>query len=131
MPCALSSGQTAGECGRIVRWCLVNFQCRGRPFNLNNIGTRTYCAWSRCGWGCWDIFLSVFSLFYIPLWETVRYRLKYCLKGPFNSKQPTNVTGWWWGGGGGGEVHKSHQNSGAQIDNTMPIPVCCLISRNV
>ena len=24
------------------------------------------------------------------LWDTVRYRLKYCLKGPFNQKQPTN-----------------------------------------
>ena len=24
------------------------------------------------------------------LWETVRYRLKYCLKGPLNPKQPTN-----------------------------------------
>ena len=24
------------------------------------------------------------------LWETARYRLKYCLKGPLNSKQPTN-----------------------------------------
>ena len=25
-----------------------------------------------------------------PLWETARYRLKYCLKGPLNPKQPTN-----------------------------------------
>ena len=24
------------------------------------------------------------------LWETARYRLKYCLKGPLNPKQPTN-----------------------------------------
>ena len=24
------------------------------------------------------------------LWETVRYRLKFCLKGPLNPKQPTN-----------------------------------------
>ena len=23
-------------------------------------------------------------------WETARYRLKYCLKGPLNPKQPTN-----------------------------------------
>ena len=41
--------------------------------------------------GCWDIFLSsFFSLFFLPLWETDRYRLKYCLKGPLNPKQPTN-----------------------------------------
>ena len=25
-----------------------------------------------------------------PPWETARYRLKYCLKGPLNPKQPTN-----------------------------------------
>ena len=25
------------------------------------------------------------------LWETARYRLKYCLKGPLNLKQPTNL----------------------------------------
>ena len=24
------------------------------------------------------------------LWETARYRLKYCLKGPLNPNQPTN-----------------------------------------
>ena len=27
---------------------------------------------------------------YPSLWETARYRLKYCLKGPLNPKQPTN-----------------------------------------
>ena len=27
----------------------------------------------------------------VPLWETARYRLKYCLKGPLNPKQPTNM----------------------------------------
>ena len=32
---------------------------------------------------------SVFPLF-PSLWETVRHRLKYCLKGPLNPKQPTN-----------------------------------------
>ena len=29
------------------------------------------------------------------LWETARYRLQYCLKGPLNPKQPTNQPiGW-------------------------------------
>ena len=43
-------------------------------------------------WGCLDIF----TLFYLSsslspsLWETARYSLKYCLKGPLNPKQPTN-----------------------------------------
>ena len=36
-----------------------------------------------------DIFLS--SVFFLSLiWETARYRLKYCLEGPLNPKQPTN-----------------------------------------
>ena len=32
------------------------------------------------------------SIFFLSpsLWETARYRLKYCLKGPLNPKQPTN-----------------------------------------
>ena len=39
----------------------------------------------------WTFFLSsIFSLFFLPLWETARYRLKNCLKGPLNPKQPTN-----------------------------------------
>ena len=41
--------------------------------------------------GCLDIFtlLYPFSLLSSSLWETARYRLKYCLKGPLNPKQPT------------------------------------------
>ena len=40
--------------------------------------------------------LDIFTLLYLisslspSLWETARYRLKYCLKGPLNPKQPTN-----------------------------------------
>ena len=42
--------------------------------------------------GCLDIFslIYLFSLLSPSLWETARYRLKYCLKGPLNPKQPTN-----------------------------------------
>ena len=63
-----------------------------RPTNLDNSRARVYCTCSRCGWGCLDIFFlsSIFSLFFLILWETVRYRLKYCLKGPLNPKQLTN-----------------------------------------
>ena len=41
---------------------------------------------------CLDIFtlLYLFSPLSPSLWETVRYRLKYCLKGPLNPKQPAN-----------------------------------------
>ena len=39
----------------------------------------------------WTFLLSsILSLFSPSLWETARYRLKYCLKGPLNPKQPTN-----------------------------------------
>ena len=54
---------------------------------------RAYCACSRCGWGCLDIFtiLYLFSPLSPSLCETVRYRLKlYCLKVPLNRKQPPN-----------------------------------------
>ena len=42
--------------------------------------------------GCLDIFTLIypFSPLSPSLWETARYRLKYCLKGPLNAKQPTN-----------------------------------------
>ena len=44
------------------------------------------------GEGCLDIFFSHLSFLYLSpsLWETARYRLKYCLKGPLSQKQPTN-----------------------------------------
>ena len=31
-----------------------------RPTNLNISRARAYCACSRCGWGCLDIFKSVY-----------------------------------------------------------------------
>ena len=42
--------------------------------------------------GCLDIFtlLCPFSPLSPSLWEMAHYRLKYCLKGPLNPKQPTN-----------------------------------------
>ena len=80
--------------GRVVRWCWVNFQCRG-VLQFGYSRARAYCARSRCGWGCLDILLSsiLSLLFFSFLRETARYRLKYCLKGPLNPKQPTNQLG--------------------------------------
>ena len=66
------------------------------PTNLDYSRARAYCACSRCGWGCLDIFLfCIISFFFfpLPLWEAARYRLKYGLKGPLNPKQPTNQLG--------------------------------------
>ena len=36
------------------------------------------------------LLLSILSPLSPSLWETARYRLKNCLKGPLNPKQPTN-----------------------------------------
>ena len=88
----------------MVRWCWVNFQHRegwlGGAMVLGKLPVRgVLLIWIRvgqgptalavgAGGGCLDIFpLVSFSL---SLWETARYRLKYCLKGPLNSKQPIN-----------------------------------------
>ena len=79
--------------GRVVRWCWVNFQCRGvLQFGFSR--ARAYCTYSRCVWGLFGHFyshLSFFSPLSPTLWETVRYRLKYCRKGPLNPKQPTKI----------------------------------------
>ena len=64
-----------------------------RPSNLDYGRTRAYCACSRCGRCCLDIFFSLvyhFSFLSLSLWETARYILKYCLSGPLSLKQPTN-----------------------------------------
>ena len=47
----------------------------GRPSNLDYSSARAYCACSRRGWGLFGHFFlsSVFSLFFLPLWETARY----------------------------------------------------------
>ena len=44
------------------------------------------------GGSCLDIFtlLCLFSPLSPSLWETARYRLKYCLKGPLKPKQSIN-----------------------------------------
>ena len=40
----------------------------GRPTSLDDSRARAYCACSRCGLGCLDIFpSSIFSLFFLPL----------------------------------------------------------------
>ena len=41
------------------------------------------------GGGCLEVSFPHLSLLSTSLWETVQYRLKYCLKGLLNPKQPT------------------------------------------
>ena len=70
----------------------IIMHCDGASYNFDNSRARAYCACSRCGWGLFGRFyshLSFLSSFSLSL-ETARYRLKYCLKGPLNPKQPTN-----------------------------------------
>ena len=64
----------------------------GRPTILITVGQGPTALAVGADGGCLDIFTLVypFSSLSPSLWETARYRLKYCLKGPLNPKQPTN-----------------------------------------
>ena len=64
----------------------------GRPTIWMIVGQGPTALAIGAGGGCLDIFtlLCPFSPLSPSLWETARYRLKYCLKGPLNLNQPTN-----------------------------------------
>ena len=64
----------------------------GRPTIWIIVGQGPFALAVGAGGGCLDIFtlLFPFSPLSPSLWETARYRLKYCLKGPLSPKQPTN-----------------------------------------
>ena len=64
----------------------------GRPTILNTVGQGPTALAVGAGGGCLDIFTLIYPFSFLSpsLWETARYRLKYCLKGPLNPKQPTN-----------------------------------------
>ena len=64
----------------------------GRPTIWIIVGQGPLALAVGAGGGCLDIFnlLYLCSSLSPSLWETARYRLKYCLKGPLNPKQPTN-----------------------------------------
>ena len=64
----------------------------GRPTILITVGQGPTALAVGASGGCLNIFTLIypFSPLSPSLWETARYRLKYCLRGPFNPKQPTN-----------------------------------------
>ena len=64
----------------------------GASYNLDTVGQGPTALEVGAGGGCLDIFTLIypFSPLSPSLWETARYRLEYCLKGPLNQKQPTN-----------------------------------------
>ena len=86
------------------RRCWVNFQCRGVLLVWMMVGQRPVAVAVGAGGpvalavgaggGLFGHFFSHLSFLFLSLslWETARYRLKYCLKGPLNPKQPTNLT---------------------------------------
>ena len=64
----------------------------GRPTIWITVGQGPTALAEGAEGGCFDIFTLIypFSPLSPSLWETARYRLKYCLNGPLNPKQPTN-----------------------------------------
>ena len=66
----------------------------GRPTVLITVGQGPTALAVGAGGGCLYIFtlLCPFSPLSPSLWETARYRLKDCLIGLLNPKQPTNPT---------------------------------------
>ena len=74
------------------RRCWVNFQCRGVLLVWMIVGQGPIALAVGAGRGVFGHFSLIYLLSFLSpsLWETARYRLKYCLKGPLNPKQPTN-----------------------------------------
>ena len=68
--------------GRVVRWCLVSFQGRGVLLIWIRVGQGPSALAVSAGGGCLDIFSLVYHFSFLSpsLWETARYRLKYCFK---------------------------------------------------
>ena len=63
----------------------------GRPTIFITVGQGPIALAVGAGGVVWTFLLSsIFSPLSPSLWETARYRLKYCLKGPLNPKQPIN-----------------------------------------
>ena len=71
---------------------LGKLQVSGRPTIWIIVGQGPSVLAVGAGGGCLDIFFLVshFSFLTPSLWETARYRLKHCLKGPLSPNQPIN-----------------------------------------
>ena len=79
----------------MVQWSWINFQVRGILLVWIRVGQGPTALAVGAGGGCLDIFtlISPFSFLSPSLWETTRYRLKYCLKeslSPQTTNQPTS-----------------------------------------
>ena len=77
----------------LLRWCWVKLPVPGRPTIWITVGQGPTALAVGAGGG-YDIFTPNYPFFLLPpsLWETARYRLKYCLKGPLNPKLTNQLT---------------------------------------
>ena len=66
----------------------------GRPTIWIIVGQGPTALAVGTGGGCLDIFSLIyhFSFFTPSLWETARYRLKYCLRGPLSLNQQQQLS---------------------------------------
>ena len=71
---------------------LGNLTVSGRPTIWTILGQEPTALAVGAGRGYLDIFTLIypFSPLSPSLWETVRFRLKYCPRGPLNPKEPTS-----------------------------------------
>ena len=72
----------------VQRFCLVSLTIADRKTSYRSI--KQTVGSTSCPWTTILVLSSISSVSFLPLWKTARYRLKYCLKGPLNPKQPTN-----------------------------------------
>ena len=89
MPARCEHGGGGGGSGGAM--VLGKLPVPGRPTIWITVGQGPTALAVGAGGGCLDIFTLIypFSPLSPSLWETARYRLTYCLKGPLNPKQPT------------------------------------------
>ena len=71
---------------------LGKFPVPGRPAIWITVGQGPTALTVGAGGGCLDIFTLVYHFSFLSpsLWETARYRLKYCLKGPLSPNNNNN-----------------------------------------
>ena len=86
---SIGSGEEEGWSGGAM--VLGKLPVLGRPTIWITVGQGPTALAVGAGGGGLDIFTVIYPFFPLSpsLWETARYRLKYCLKGPLNPK-PTN-----------------------------------------
>ena len=84
---------------------LGKLQAPGRPTTWITVGQGPTELTVGAGGCCLDIFSLVYHFSFLSpsLWETARYRLKYCFKGPLSPKQPTKTN------------MRTHRNSNTEI----------------